>query len=75
MIIASAFIVIKWYIEVWKSFAQSEVFLFSQDNSDKELRTLAPPQVCSGIAADMMFKNEWDVLSQQNTLKWVQSIL
>lgn len=39
------------HVEVWKSFAQSKVFLFSQDNSDKELRTPPPPQVCFGIAA------------------------
>lgn len=64
MIIASAFVVTKRYIEVWKSFAPSEVFLFSQDNSDKELRALAPPQVCFGVAADLMFNNEI-----HNTLK------
>lgn len=42
---------LKLHVEVWKSFAQSKVFLFSQDNSDKELRTLPPPQVCFGIAS------------------------
>lgn len=44
--------------------SESKVCLFSQDNSDKELRTLASPQVCCGTAADLYL----------GRLKWVQYI-